>query len=129
MSHLSTIEVQFNDLDAIEATCKEMGFTFQRNNRTCKSPWFEHPCEHTFQIPGDQENNVGLFRTKDGKALQLGYDSMYRHITQALGGDKAQRFTQLYGVNKATIEARKRGWMATRQTGKNGNINVVITGV
>lgn len=132
MSHLVQIAVQFNDPDAIEAACKELGFIFNRGDTKCTSPYFTEACEHTISIPGVEECNIGLFRTADRKSLQLGYDSMYRHITQALSGgknQKAERFTQCYAVAKATIEARRRGWTVQKQTAPNGSIKLVCTGM
>ena len=87
-------------------------------------------CEHAIGIPGTTWE-VGLARPKNGKGLRMLFDffgSQGAPILKALGGEKANKFVQLYGVAKAEIAAKKLGHTVARQTLKNGSINLTITG-
>ena len=106
-------------------------------------------CEHAIKVPGTPwEIGVAHTRNPDGTKTN-GYTLLcdfYGHrglpIAKALGGTFIQsgdfeqatgmtfnRFTQLYGVHKAMLEARKRGLMVQRNTTKTGAIQLCVTGM
>lgn len=144
MSHVVAIETALRDLDAIKATCAELGLVFKQGQQSFK--WWgrsvgDYPvpqgmkaadlgqCDHAIGVPGTTWE-IGLVRQPDG-AYKLAFDfygSQGGPIVQALGGKDARKFLQLYGVNMATIQARKLGHNVQRVMGAKGSINVVITG-
>lgn len=150
MSHVVSIKTEMKDVAAIRATCAELGLTFCENQK--KYSWWgrsvgDYPlpigfkaedlgkCDHAIKVPGTSWE-VGVVKARNADGTQREgytlffdfYGSQGRPITQALGGNEAKKFLQLYGVNKATIEAKKRGLMVRRQAGKNGAIQLVCTG-
>ncbi len=142
MSHVVSINVELNDLDAIKATCHELGLTFLENQKTYQ--WWGRSlgyyaipdgftkddlghCEHAIKVPGTTWE-IGLAKPRNGKGYRLLFDfygSQGQPILDALGGEKASKFVQLYGVHRAMAMARKLGHNVTRQVGRNGVINVV----
>lgn len=151
MSHVVSIKTELTDIAALRAACSELGLTFKSNQSTYK--WWgssvgDYPlptgfqakdlgrCEHAIGIPGTQwEVGVTHARNPDGtqrKGYTLLFDfygSQGRPILDALGDQNASKLLQLYTVHKATMEAKAKGWLVQRQTGKNGNINLVVTGL
>lgn len=145
MSHVTSIQAEIKDIDAVKALCKEMGWTFKENQRTYK--WWgmsvgDYPlpqgqkesdlgrCDHAIGIPGTTWE-IGLRRNAQTGNYSLCYDffGSQGQPLQAAIGEKGQKFMQLYGVHKATLEARKRGYIVTRQSGQNGAIKLVVTGL
>ena len=101
-------------------------------------------CEHALGVPGTNwEVGVTHARNPDGTRRE-GYTllcdffgSRGAPIGRALGGTFTgrectamtfHRFLQAYGVAKATLEARRRGYLVTRQAGRNGSVQLVVTG-
>lgn len=145
MSHLVSVAIEITDLDAVKATCRELGLQFLQGQKTYN--WYgysvgDYPlpdgftkedlghCEHAIGIPGTTWQ-VGLAKPRNGKGYRLLFDfygTQGRPILEALGGQQAHKFCQLYGVHKATLAARKLGHSVQRTTGKNGAINLVLTG-
>jgi hypothetical protein len=150
MSHVVSIKTEMKDVAAIRATCAELGLTFVENQTTYA--WWgtsvgDYPlpagfkasdlgkCVHAIKVPGTTwEVGVVKARNPDGTQRE-GFTLLFDFygtkgapITNALGGNDAKKFLQLYGVNKATIEAKKKGLLVRRQAGKNGAIQLVCTG-
>lgn len=149
MSHVVSIAVEIgidsDSIAAVKQVCRELGLTFKEHQKTYKW-WGESvgdykipdgftkedlgKCEHAIGIPGISWE-VGLAKPRNGKGLRLMFDFFGyegRPILEKLGGEKANKFVQLYGVAKAEIAARKLGHAVSRQTLKNGSINVLISG-
>ena len=150
MSHIVSIATVLKDLDAVKATCLELGLTFKQDQHTYQ--WWgtsvgDYPlptgftkqdlgkCDHAIGIPGTTWEVGVVRRRKADGTLDEGYTLLfdfYGHqgqpILTALGGQTADKFVQLYAVNKATLEARKRGHCVVRQVQPNGAIRLQITG-
>lgn len=149
MSHVVAISVEIgtdaDSLAAVKQVCRELGLVFKEGKKTYQ--WWgtsvgDSPlpdgfkaedlgkCDHAIGIPGT-DWEVGLARPRNGKGYRLMFDfygPQGRPILEKLGGEKANKFVQLYGVAKAEISARKLGHAVTRQVLKNGSINVLISG-
>jgi hypothetical protein len=150
MSHVCAIKTVLKDMEAVKATCKELGLEFKENQQTYK--WwgssvgdYKVPagftaadlgkCTHAIGIPGSTwEVGVVKARNPDGTPAQ-GYTLMFdffgtqgRPILAALGGETAGKFVQSYTLNKAAMDARKKGLFTKRVPGKNGAIQLHVTG-
>jgi hypothetical protein len=143
MSHVVAIQTELTDLQAIAATCRELGLTLKLGQKTFQ--WWgrsvgDYPlpegqtkeslgqCDHAIGVPGTTWE-IGL--VKSGNGYKLCFDFFGhkgRPILEAIGGEKGGKFLQAYGLNKATIEARRLGHNVSRVPGKNGAINLVVTG-
>jgi hypothetical protein len=144
MSHVVSIKTELTDLAAIKATCKELGLILKENQKTYR--WYgtsvgDYPipagftaadlgkCEHAIQVPGSNYD-IGLARAKGAKGLTMLFDfwGTGQAILTAVGGQQASKFIQLYGVNKATIEAKRKGYSVNRLTKADGTIKLTIGG-
>jgi hypothetical protein len=146
MSHVVSIKTKLTDLDAIKATCKELGLIFKQGQKTYA--WYgrtmgDYPlpagftaadlgqCEHAIQVPG-AEYEIGLARAKDGNGFVMLFDfwgtNKGEPILKAIGGQNAGKFLQSYGLNKAEREAKKLGHSVRRQVLASGAVNLIVTG-
>ena len=124
MSHFTSITTQIKDPVALAAACKELCLPFVANaisrgygNQTLKA-------DYVIKCPGRYD--IACNKVADGT---------YEFTTDWWAGDVAkvvgkgyQRLLQLYGVHKTTAAARARGYSVSRETQKNGEIKLQITG-
>ena len=145
MSHVVSIQCVISDLDAVKAVCAELGLTFKQNQKTYA--WYgrhagDYPCpdgftvedlgkcEHAIGVPGTAWE-IGLARPRNGQGYRLLFDfygTQGQPIKQAVGGENAQKFVQLYAVHAATKAAQRKGLTVRRVQLANGAINLVMTG-
>lgn len=148
MSHVVSIKTELRDLEAIRRAAAELGLQFIENQTTYE--WWgssvgDYPlpdgfkasdlgkCVHAIKVPGTTwEIGVAAARNADGSPkagftlLWDFYGTQGAPIAAALG-EGAERFVQLYGVHKATLELQKRGLTVTRKAGAKGSIQLVAT--
>jgi hypothetical protein len=125
VSHIVSIKTAITDIDAFKAVCAELGFKFS-NTMTFRG-WagMEHPCDYCVKVPGEKWD-IGLVKSKDGKSYEMRCDHFLFNNKNV--GQNCQRVTQMYGVHKATLEAKKKGHMVVRTLQPNGVIRLSITG-
>ena len=141
MSHVVSIACELTDLEAVKATCKELGLTFKENQK--QYAWWgfsvgDYPlpagftkddlghCEHAIGVPGTNWE-IGLARAKGAKGFTLLFDffgSDGAPILKALGGEKAPEFLKRYTANKTELACMKAGYKTSRVYGKD-SIKVV----
>ena len=117
MSHIVTIQVEVRDLDAIKSACRRLGL---------KEP-----------IHGRAE----IFQTQvEGVIVELGNDWIYPvvcnletgelkydHYEERWGDQKyLDQFVQTYCVEKATIEARRKGYSVVEQMLGDGSVKLTV---
>jgi hypothetical protein len=150
MSHVIGITLVIKDLHALEQACKDLGLTFVRDQKT--HAWFGRwvndysqkdaayknagikpenygKCEHAIKVPGSGYE-IGVYNNPQGKGFILAYDNYGtgQVILQKLGSG-LEKLKQAYGVAKATIEAKAKGWIVSKQTLASGSVKLVLTGV
>jgi hypothetical protein len=133
MSYHVTIKTEIRDLEAVKALCREKGWTFHENKRTFSDPFnANQPCDHAINI-GDcgygtmwKDTELGLCKTPDGKAYLLKCDEMLMRAERL--GKGGSHFMQLYGVHKATHEAKRLGYLVQRKALPTGAIQLIVTG-
>lgn len=151
MSHVVSIKTTLDDLDVIDATCKQLGLTLVRGQQTYK--WWghsagDHPvpagftasdlgkCEHAIQVPGtDWEVGVVKARNPDGTP-KAGYTLLFDYydvgnwhakglggaaIAKALGGTDAAGFLKEYSVQKNLKVFRAHGYTDIKREEKGGS--------
>ncbi|MDB6017688.1 MAG: hypothetical protein JWR19_2177 [Pedosphaera sp.] len=150
MSHIATIKTAITDLEAVKRACKELGFTFKENQKTCAFwPTGSKPqqcaCDHAIELPsGNYKMELGLVKTDTGYDL-VGDELMKLSEKDKRGpfwckhifgmdknplGQNFGRFIQHYGLHKTQIEAAKKGWLTTRKVVPGTDkIQVHITGM
>ena len=80
---------------------------------------------YVFKLTGPYD--LALNKQKDG-TFGLTADLWQGHVEQEVGQGYG-KLLQLYGVHKATIEARKKGLSVMRKQKQDGSIKLVLMGV
>ncbi len=141
MSHVVSCDIELNDLEAIKAAVTRLGGTWKEGQKTYA--WYgrsvgDYPlpagvtvdqlgkCNHAFGFKG-ASYEVGVTRLANGKYTLMwdfwGSGGLMEHM----GNEKAHKFIQAYGVEKAKIEARRKGYSAQETTLKDGSIKLVLS--
>ena len=122
MSHFTTIKTQIKDLPALRSAVNELGLQLLPNttargyiNQSTKG-------EYVLRLKGPYD--VAVNQQPDG-TYGLTTDWWAGHVEREVGKDYG-RLLQLYGVHKATAEARKRGFSVIRNSQPNGSIKLVL---
>ena len=132
MSHYSEVQIELTDEDCLVAALSRLGFKgtvevhreaqslygYQGEVRSQKA--------HVIirrQHVGSAANDVGFERQADGRyrVWVSDYDRKYNKYDDAWLG----RLKQAYGVEKAKLEAKKRGYMVSEQKQDDGRIRLV----
>jgi len=125
MSHFTTIQTQVRDTEALRAACAELGVTLEANATARGYSGNKIKGEYVIRLKGPYD--VALNRQEDG-AYGLTADWWSGHVANEVG-ENYGRLLQLYGVHKASREARMRGFSVRRIPVSDGGIKLVIEGV
>jgi len=125
MSHFTTIQTQVRDIDALRAACTELGVTLESNTTARGYSGNKIKGEYVIRLNGPYD--VALNRQQDG-SYGLTADWWSGHVAREVG-ENYGRLLQLYGVHKASREARTRGFNVRRIPVSDGGIKLVIEGV
>jgi hypothetical protein len=151
MSHIASIDITITDLAALQAAARELGALWVEGKKTYN--WFgqsvgDYPlptgmtveqlgkCDHVIALPGVRYE-IGVVKRADGN-FTLAYDFYGRgrngspHDGEKLlahFGEGLAKIKQFYGLHKATIAARLRGYSTSRKLAANGDIKLQITGI
>lgn len=124
MSHFTTIQTQIKDLDALRATCVEMGFDLLANVEA-RGIGTQQLGAHVIRLKGPCD--IALQRENNG-TFGLSTDWWGGYVEQEVGPNYG-RLLQLYAVHKASREARKRGLSVQRAQRSDGSIKLTIGGL
>lgn len=125
MSHFTQIETQVRDIAALREACRELGLELVENAEARGYGVNTRRGEYVIRLKGPYD--IALNRQPDG-AYGLATDWWNGHVEKEVGAN-CGRLLQLYGVHKARLEARKKGYTTSRQTLGDGSIKVVIGGI
>jgi len=136
MSHVSTIKMVIEDLDALEAACKLIGCEMVRDQKTWKwygkwvndyhgddaayrhgiSPEDYGKCEHAIRVVGvDGAYEVGLVKNPDGAGYLPLYDFWAGgHGLQKVIGDNAGNLRREYALQCGMKEMARKGFRTER---------------
>ncbi len=116
MSHVVTIQVEVKDLDAIRSACRRLQLKEPVHGRTVL---FETEVEGILVALPDWLFPVVCITTTG----ELKYDN----FGGAWGEEKhLHRFVQMYGVEKASLEARQKGYSVTEMPLSDGSVKLTI---
>ena len=125
MSHQITIQTKISDPRALALACEELGLTLAENAQ-----------QRTYSVAVQQplvikcpkaDYDIAVTKSADG-TFQLSTDWWHGSVEKCVGQNYS-KLSQIYGVHKATIEAKKKGYFVTRTTNQQGQPRLVITGV
>lgn len=125
MSHFTSIQTQIRDLDSLADACKELGVELIRGSEARGYAGQTRKGDAVVRLKGPYD--IALNRQEDGN-YALTTDWWNGHVEKEVGVGFG-KLLQLYGVHKATREARKKGYLASRKTLPNGAIKLTIGGV
>lgn len=125
MSHFTTIKTQIKDIEALRAACREMGLGLLPN--AIARGYGANSRKGDFVIKLKGPFDIAVNRQPD-HMYGLTTDWWAGHVEKEVGKDYG-KLLQLYGVHKATIEARKKGLSVLRRQRQDGSIKLVLMGV
>ncbi|MCL2306005.1 MAG: DUF1257 domain-containing protein [Planctomycetaceae bacterium] len=116
MSHIVTIQVEVKDFDAIKSACRRLGLKEPVHGR---ATIFETEIEGVLvELPDWIYPVVCLTDTGELK---------YDNYNEKWGDQKhLDRFVQTYCIEKATLEARRKGYSVTEQTLSDGSVKLTV---
>ena len=117
MSHIVQIKTEVRDTVAVQAACQRLGlevpvlgtvtlFATEASGLLVRLPGWIYPV---------------VFDTRSGQVRFDNYGGRWGEQVQL------DRFLQAYAVEKATLEARRKGHTVTEQTLGNGSIKLTVT--
>lgn len=116
MSHIVQVQTQVRDATAVQAACRRLGLP--------------EPVQGAHQLFSDSATGLAVRLPEWNYPVVCDLATGEAHYDNYNGrwGDQQQleRFVQAYAVEKARIEARKKGHSVVEQTLPNGSIKLVI---
>lgn len=125
MSHFTTVKTQIKDIDALRSACAELGLTVKQNAQA--RGYYENKTKGDYVIKLKGPYDIALNKQTDG-SFGITADLWEGHVEKEVGPNYG-KLLQLYGVHKATLEARKKGFSVVRRPQQNGSIKLVLMGV
>ncbi len=125
MSHFTEIKTQIKDIEALRAACEELGLPLLQNAEA--RGYYENKTKGDYVIKLNGPYDIALNQQPDG-TFGLTADLWNGHVEKEVGQGYG-KLLQLYGVHKATSEARRKGHLVRRSQLKDGAIKLVITTV
>ena len=125
MSHFTEIKTQIKDMEALRLACQELGLNLLQNAEA--RGYYENKTKGDYVIQLKGPYDIALNKQADG-TFGITSDLWNGHVEKEVG-QKYGKLLQLYGVHKATIEARKKGLSVLRRQKQDGSIKLVLMGV
>jgi hypothetical protein len=125
MSHFTEIKTKIKDIEALRLACQELGLTLLQNADA--RGYYENKTKGDYVVQLKGLYDIALNKQQDG-TFGLIADLWQGHVDKELGPGYG-KLLQLYGVHKATIEARKKGLSVLRRQQQKGSIKPVLMGV
>ncbi|MEQ2010125.1 MAG: DUF1257 domain-containing protein [Limisphaerales bacterium] len=122
MSHFTTIKTQIKDITALRAAVSELGLQLLANTEA--RGYISNKTKGDFVLRLKGPYDVALNQQPDG-TFGLTTDWWDGHVEREVGQNFG-RLLQLYGVQKATLEAKKKGMTVLRRSQPNGSIKLVL---
>ena len=122
MSHFTTIKTQIKDITALRAAVSELGLQLLANAEA--RGYISNKTKGDFVLRLKGPYDVALNQQPDG-TFGLTTDWWDGHVEREVGQNFG-RLLQLYGVQKATLEAKKKGMTVLRRSQPNGSIKLVL---
>ena len=124
MSHFTSIKTQIRDTEALRLACKEMGFALLQNAEARGFANRNKQGDYVIKLKGPYD--IALTKSQDG-SYELTTDWWHGHVEKEVGPNFG-KLLQLYGVHKATLEARKKGLSVLRRAKQDGSIKLILIG-
>ncbi|MBI4090864.1 MAG: hypothetical protein HY422_02470 [Candidatus Komeilibacteria bacterium] len=125
ISHVTKVDIEIRDLDAMKAACEKRGLQLRRDQKTYR--WWGHSvgdypipagmtaadlgkCSHAIHL-NDASYEIGLVAQTDG-SYRMVYDFYGQaNLLAAVGGQKCDGLVGDYTIEAARNAAMAQGWM------------------
>jgi hypothetical protein len=107
MSHVTTIDLEIKDLEALKAACNRLGFAYLSDVKQYRAYYGYQKCDHCIRIP-EARFEVGI-QTQGGKSTLL-WDNYYTGRLEEKLGIGAGLLKQAYAAEVTTRAARRAGY-------------------
>jgi len=147
VSHVTLVDIEIKDLDALRQACVDLGLEFKEGQKTFK--WYgthvgdyDIPagfkksdmgkCDHAIGVKGNKDAyEIGVVKRRDGKS---GYHLMWDfwnggYGLQAAVGAKCGKLAQSYAekvVQKKLQPFKAKGWNVNKATNPQGEIVLTL---
>src|SRR5882724_10954235 len=121
MSHFTTIKTQIKDIEALRSACGEMGFSLMQNAQARGYAGSTRSGDYVIRLSGPYD--IAVNRSPEG-GYELTTDWWQGHVEKEAGANFG-KLLQIYGVHKATAEARKKGLSVLRRARQDGSIKLI----
>lgn len=139
MSHISTVEVIIQDLQALRTACESLGLEFVADQKVYK--WYgrafgraadpqDGRCDHAIRVKGNQQAyEIGVVKKQDGSGYELRLDDFQNgYGLMDLVGKGAMKLRQGYATEVAVRAAKRAGFRVTkRELRSDGSIALTTT--
>ena len=125
MSHFTTIKTQIKDAAALRTAVTELGLELMANAEA--RGYISNKTKGDFVIRLKGPYDIAVNKQPDS-TYGLTTDWWDGHVEKEVGSNFG-RLLQLYGVHKATAEARKKGLSVLRRQQPNGSIKLILATV
>lgn len=122
VSHFTTIQTQIKDIEALRSAVNELGLQLIPN-ATARG-FYQQTLKGDFVIRLKGPYDIAVNQQPDG-TFGLTTDWWDGHVEKEVGSNFG-RLLQLYGVHKASMEARKKGYSVLRKQQPNGSIKLIL---
>lgn len=122
MSHFTTIKTQIKDVEALRSAVNELGLQLIPNS-TARG-FYQQTLKGDYVIRLKGPYDIAVNQQPDG-TFGLTTDWWDGHVEREVGTNFG-RLLQLYGVHKASMEARKKGYSVLRNQQHNGSIKLIL---
>ena len=122
MSHFTEIKTQVRDIAALRDACRELDLQLLENTTARGYARQTRKGDYVIKLAGPYD--IALDRQSDG-TFGLTTDWWAGHVEKEVGKDYG-RLLQLYGVHKARMEAKRKGYTVKRHTLGDGAIKLTI---
>jgi hypothetical protein len=126
MSHIQTIEIEITDITALKSACKRLGLEWKQDQKTFK--WWgkeDSKCDHAISVPG-ATYEIGVLKNVGMKGFTLQVDYYDGKVTEKIG-QLGGLFKQAYALEKAKLEAIKKGYSVREHRINDKQIELRIT--
>ena len=125
MSHFATIQTQIKDIVALKAACNELGVSVLENTEARGYSTNHQHGDYVIRLKGPYD--IAVNKQQDGT---YGFTTdWWDGLVEKEVGKDFGKLIQLYGVYKATAEARRKGHVVQRRAMTDGSIKLSIGGV
>jgi hypothetical protein len=122
MSHLTDIDIEIRDIEALEEACAEMDLPMEAGGAARGYGEALHRAEYVIRLKGPYD--IAVNRQADGR-WTLSADLWNGHVEREVGL-KFGRLRQFYGIHRTLREAQRLGLKARRSVLQDGTVRLAL---